>query len=86
MLRVRNDMKSGRLNTQDNAALQELVDTFDMLGDWEERYRYLIELGRKLPAFPGEWADDAHRVPGCQSRVWMEGALSDGRRDTGTAP
>ena len=50
-----------------------------MLEDWEERYRYIIELGRKLPPFPEAWADDAHRVPGCQSRVWMEATLRDGR-------
>ena len=50
-----------------------------MFDDWMERYQFIIELGRKLPAFPDEWTNDAHRVPGCQSRVWMEGALSDGR-------
>lgn len=43
-----------------------------------QRYQYIIELGRKLPPFPAEWTDDAHRVPGCQSRVWMESDLSDG--------
>ena len=51
------------------AAIGEELDVFD---DWMERYQYIIELGRKLPAFPQAWADDAHRVPGCQSRVWME--------------
>ena len=35
-------------------------------------------MGRKLPPFPDEWANDAHRVPGCQSRVWMEAVLRDG--------
>jgi cysteine desulfuration protein SufE len=44
-----------------------------------ERYQFIIELGRKLPSFPDAWTDDAHRVPGCQSRVWMEGTLSEGR-------
>lgn len=37
-----------------------------------DRYQYIIELGRGLPPFPMEWMDDAHRVPGCQSKVWME--------------
>ena len=50
-------------------AIGEELGVFD---DWMERYQYIIELGRKLPPFPEEWADDAHRVPGCQSRVWME--------------
>jgi cysteine desulfuration protein SufE len=40
--------------------------------DWMERYQYIIELGRTLPPFPAEWADDAHRVPGCQSQVWLQ--------------
>jgi cysteine desulfuration protein SufE len=58
------------------AAIGEELDVFD---DWMERYQYIIELGRKLPPYPDEWADDAHRVPGCQSRVWMEARLEDGR-------
>nr|WP_321983808.1 SufE family protein [uncultured Lichenicoccus sp.] len=57
------------------AAIGEELDVFD---DWMQRYQYIIELGRKLPPFPERWADDAHRVPGCQSRVWMEADLSDG--------
>ena len=60
-------------------AIAAIGDELAVFDDWMERYQFIIELGRKLPAFPGEWTDDAHRVPGCQSRVWMEGALSDGR-------
>jgi cysteine desulfuration protein SufE len=51
------------------AGIGEELDVFD---DWMDRYQYIIELGRKLPPFPAEWANDAHRVPGCQSKVWME--------------
>jgi cysteine desulfuration protein SufE len=58
------------------AAIGEELAVFD---DWMDRYQFIIELGRKLPPFPDTWADDAHRVPGCQSRVWMEAALRDGR-------
>ena len=58
------------------AAVGEELGVFD---DWMERYQYIIELGRKLPAYPEDWADDAHRVPGCQSRVWMEARMRDGR-------
>ncbi len=57
------------------AAIGEELAVFD---DWMDRYQYIIELGRKLPAFPEIWADDEHRVPGCQSRVWMEASLRDG--------
>ena len=58
------------------AAIGEELAVFD---DWMDRYQYIIELGRKLPPFPDEWADDAHRVPGCQSRVWMAASRRDGR-------
>ena len=58
------------------AAIRDELDVFD---DWMDRYQFLIEGGRKLPAFREEWMDDAHRVPGCQSRVWMEGTLREGR-------
>ena len=54
------------------AALGEELAVFD---DWMERYGYIIELGRALPPFPAEWSNDAHRVPGCQSKVWMEAAM-----------
>jgi cysteine desulfuration protein SufE len=58
------------------AAIGEELGVFD---DWMERYQFIMELGRKLPPFPAAWSNDAHRVPGCQSKVWMEGALRDGR-------
>jgi len=58
------------------AAIGEDLALFD---DWMERYHYIIELGRNLPPFPDTWADDAHRVPGCQSKVWMELVQRDGK-------
>ena len=61
------------------AAIEAIGDELGVFDDWMDRYGHIIELGRKLPPFPEAWADDAHRVPGCQSRVWMEGALQDGK-------
>lgn len=58
------------------AAIAEALEVFD---DWMDRYQYIIELGRKLPPFPEAWMDDAHRVPGCQSKVWMEVEQRDER-------
>ena len=46
-------------------------DEFAFFGDWSERYQYLIDLGRKLPAFPEEWKTEDHRLHGCQSMVWI---------------
>jgi cysteine desulfuration protein SufE len=57
------------------AAIGEELDVFD---DWMERYQFIIELGRKLPPFPEALMDDAHRVPGCQSRVWMDATIRNG--------
>ena len=58
------------------AAIGEELNFYD---DWMDRYQFIIELGRKLPPFPEEWANDAHRVPGCQSRVWMEATQREGK-------
>ena len=57
------------------AAIGEELAVFD---DWMERYQYIIDLGRKLPPFPDAWTDEAHRVQGCQSKVWMEAERRDG--------
>ncbi len=60
-------------------AIEEVRQELDLFDDWLDRYEQIIGWGRKLPPFPPEWADDAHRVPGCQSRVWMESTEADGR-------
>ena len=59
-------------------AIAAIGDELELFDDWMQRYQYIIDLGRKLPPFPKQWADDAHRVPGCQSQVWMESHLADG--------
>ena len=61
------------------AAIAVIGEELGIFDDWMERYQYIIELGRKLPPFPDAWADDAHRVPGCQSRVWMEAVKEEGK-------
>jgi cysteine desulfuration protein SufE len=59
------------------AAIEAISEDLGLFDDWEERFDFIIGMGRKLPPFPDEWADDAHRVPGCVSRVWMEAILRD---------
>jgi cysteine desulfuration protein SufE len=49
----------------------ELAENFSFLGDWEERYAYVIDLGKNLPAFPEELKTDLYLVRGCTSRVWL---------------
>jgi len=54
-----------------DATVAELSDEFDVLGDWEERYRYLIDLGRDLPPLSDSERTDANKVRGCASQVWL---------------
>ncbi len=49
----------------------EFTERFNRLHSWEDRYRYLIQLGRKLEPFPEEFRDQEHLVPGCLSQVWL---------------
>lgn len=51
--------------------LTELADEFDLLGDWEERYRYVIELGRELAPLSDAERSEANKVRGCASQVWL---------------
>ena len=50
----------------------EIIANFELLDDWEERYRYLIELGRMMPPLPDEARTDQNKVMGCASQVWLE--------------
>jgi cysteine desulfuration protein SufE len=51
--------------------LDDIRADFALLDDWEDRYRYVIELGRGLPPFPEEFRTDANKVRGCASQVWL---------------
>ena len=52
---------------------------FELLDEWEDRYRYLIELGRQLPPLAPGLRDDAHKVRGCASQVWLAANRDAGR-------
>lgn len=54
---------------QDHAA--EIRDTFELLGEWEDRYKFLIDLGRELPEMDANEKTDANKVKGCMSSVWL---------------
>lgn len=53
------------------AAFEEIVETFDFLDDWEDRYRHVIELGRAMPAMEDAVKVPATKVDGCASQVWF---------------
>jgi cysteine desulfuration protein SufE len=54
------------------ADIDEIIDNFSLLDDWDDRYRYLIELGRELPPLPAEAHNEANKVRGCASQVWLD--------------
>ena len=53
----------------------EIVDEFSFFDDWEERYEYLIELGKSLESLPEELKTDDKIIKGCQSSVWLDATL-----------
>lgn len=63
-----------------NKTVQPLIDlaeSFALFGDWEDRYRYLIDLGKRVPIMDNALKLDANLVPGCTSRVWMVAGWQD---------
>lgn len=61
-----------------NAATEELIENFSLFDDWEERYAYLIDLGRKLDPLPDEDRTPESKVEGCMSQVWLVSAVEPG--------
>ncbi|MGY8747871.1 MAG: SufE family protein [Pirellulales bacterium] len=57
---------------------EELIETFEDLQDWDERYDFMIDLGRELPVFPAELQTEENIVEGCMSTVWLVTRLPGG--------
>lgn len=68
---------------QENKSLQEaeneVVDTFSMYDEWLDKYEYLIDLGKNIEAYPEECKTEDKLIKGCQSRVWLDYKVQDGR-------
>jgi cysteine desulfuration protein SufE len=58
-------------------AIAKIADDFAFLDEWEDRYRYLIELGRTLQPLPAEAHNAENKVQGCASQVWLEKSVTD---------
>ncbi|NKB98006.1 MAG: SufE family protein [Pseudomonadales bacterium] len=56
--------------------LEEIVDTFEFLDDWEDKYRFVIDAGKSVPTMPEESRTESNLVRGCQSQVWMTTTLN----------
>jgi len=62
------------------AAIDEIVDNFSLLDEWDDRYRYVIELGRSLGALPERERTEANKVQGCASQVWLATTVHSNER------
>ncbi len=60
------------------ATLNEMIDDFGFLDDWEDRMRYVIELGKALPDLPDSEKSAENKVQGCASQVWLSVSAGDG--------
>ncbi|MGM9843211.1 MAG: SufE family protein [Muribaculaceae bacterium] len=58
---------------------QEIIDEFTDIEDWMDRYAYIIDLGNALPAIDEKYRTPEHIIEGCQSRVWLNAELVDGK-------
>lgn len=61
--------------------LEEIRENFSLLDDWEDRYRYVIELGKELEPLSDDDHSDENKVRGCVSQVWLKPHLSDDKAD-----
>ena len=61
-----------------SAAFEEIVEDFEFLDDWEDRYRMVIELGKDMEPLPDALKVPATRVEGCASQVWLHPQIADG--------
>ncbi len=61
----------------EDTSIEELVEDFGLFDDWQDRYRYIIDLGRKLPALDDQFRTETYKVSGCMSQVWMVPRLTD---------
>ena len=57
----------------------EIVDEFSMFEDWEERYQYMIDLGKTLPIIAPEYKTEDNIIKGCQSKVWVHAEMDDNK-------
>ena len=58
---------------------EEIIDEFSMFEDWEERYKYMIDLGKTLPLIEDQFKTDEYIIKGCQSKVWIHAEMKDGK-------
>jgi cysteine desulfuration protein SufE len=70
-------------DTRPITSIDEIIENFSLLDEWDDRYRYVIELGRMLPTLPESARNDANKVQGCASQVWL---ATEVRSDASAGP
>ena len=58
---------------------EDFIRNFNEIGDWMMQYEFLLEIGGSLEPYPDEKRDEAHRIQGCQSKMWIDCSVSGGR-------
>jgi len=58
---------------------EEIVDEFSMFDDWDERFQYVIDLGKSLPLIDEKYKIEENTIKGCQSKVWLHAEEADGK-------
>jgi cysteine desulfuration protein SufE len=71
-------LKAGNASRRDIMTIDEINENFALLDEWDDRYRYLIELGRMLPPLPDAAHTEANKVQGCASQVWLTTDIAPG--------
>ena len=62
-----------------DVSAEDIVDTLGFFDSWEDRYKYIIDLGKELPGMPESFRTDKYIVRGCQSQVWLAHEIRDNR-------
>ena len=62
-----------------DVSAEDIIDSLGFFDNWEERYKYIIDLGKELPSMPDCYRTDEHLVRGCQSKVWLVDEWRDGK-------
>ena len=70
-------MTNGQLSIEEIE--KEITEEFSLFDSWDDKYEYIIDLGKKLPPLENEYKTDANRVRGCQSTVWLTADFRDGK-------
>lgn len=58
---------------------EEIIDEFSLFDDWDERFQYVIDLGKSLPLIDEKYKTEENTIKGCQSKVWLHAKMEDGR-------